>query len=129
MRYNELGQELPDPTPLEVPLGVKRPASLQEQIQAMIRSAVSSAAERNGHETFEEANDFEIDDDDFTDQMTEHEFRTMKVEIPEGAKATLEEFRAKRRESLSSSGKVGGDAGKKGKASSGEVEGAEASGS
>lgn len=113
MRYNELGQECPDDTPVEVPLGMKRPPTLQEQIQMMVRTQLSRAAERNGHETFEESNDFDVDDDDFTDQMTEHEFRTMAVEIPEDARETFEKFRKSRRKEAVVSGAVDGDGTKK----------------
>lgn len=98
MRYNELGQELPDDTPLELPVGMRRPLTLQEQIQQAVRGAVSRAAARHERETFDEANDFDVEDDDgFEASMTVHEFRDMKVEIPDEAKRTFEEFREKRK--------------------------------
>lgn len=96
MRYNELGQELPDSTPLEVPAGFKRPLTLNEQIQAAVRGALSRAAERNDAETFEEANDFDVeDDDDFG--LSPSEFRAMEVEVPDEAKRIFEDWRAKRK--------------------------------
>lgn len=53
--------EYPDPTPLEVPVGFKRPPTIQEMIAKMVR--VSLEAREAGMETFEEAEDFDVDDD------------------------------------------------------------------
>lgn len=64
MRYDRQGRELPDPTPLEIPAGFARPPTLAEQIERCFRQVVSRNAAARGHETFEEANDFEVDDDD-----------------------------------------------------------------
>lgn len=97
MKYNELGQELPDDTPLEMPLGMRRPLTLQEQIQAAVRGAVSRAAARNEMETFDEANDFDMVDDDFEDKVTVHEYREMRVEVPDEAKRVFEDFRKSRK--------------------------------
>lgn len=63
VRQNARGHEVPDPTPLEIPAGFKRPETLQEQIKRLIRGSLSEYAEMHGHETFEEAEDFEVDDD------------------------------------------------------------------
>lgn len=56
------GWEIPDPQPLEIPGGFKKPETLQEQIRRLIRAASREAAEQ-GLETFEEAEDFNVDDD------------------------------------------------------------------
>lgn len=64
MRYNDAGEEIPDDRPVEVPLKFKRPLSIQEEIQRYIRIEASMAAGRDGLETFDEANDFEVEDDD-----------------------------------------------------------------
>lgn len=61
---DEDGREVLDPTPMEPPLGWKRQPSLAEQIRDMVRSEqLRAAAEAQGMETFEEADDFEVDDD------------------------------------------------------------------
>lgn len=73
MKFDELGREVPDDTPLELPFGVRRPESLTEMIQRMIRTDVSRVAEAGGAETFDEANDFEMDDDDAELAPTHHE--------------------------------------------------------
>lgn len=62
-RLNSKGQEIPDSTPVEVPAGFKRPPSLEEQVQRLIRTSLSEWAERNEMETFEEAEDFEVGED------------------------------------------------------------------
>lgn len=56
------GYEVPDSQPLFVE-GVKRPENITDQIRRMIRTETSLAAQMSGHETFEEADDFEIGDD------------------------------------------------------------------
>lgn len=61
--YNERHEEIPDPTPIEVPLNYRRPEPLAEMIARMIR-VESHNAERNGMETFEEADDLEIPDEE-----------------------------------------------------------------
>ena len=62
-RYDEKGRQIPDPTPVEWPLGLTRPRTLAEEIQRHIRGHVSELAAREGYETEEEANDFEVGDD------------------------------------------------------------------
>lgn len=62
--FNEKGEEIPDPTQLEIPLGFGRPRSLQEDIQAMMSAAVQQELAAAGAETFEEANDFDTGEDD-----------------------------------------------------------------
>lgn len=63
VRLDEEGREIPDPTPIELPLGMKRPETLAEQVQRLVRNQVSQYAAIHGHETFEEAEDFDIEDD------------------------------------------------------------------
>lgn len=61
-KYDEKGRELMDPTPMAMPAGFKRPATLQEQLVRHMRAA-ERLAQQNGQESFEEANDFDCDDD------------------------------------------------------------------
>lgn len=56
--------ETPDPTPIEVPSGFKVPETMQEMIQRLVKQEdFRKALEQEGAETFEEAEDFDIDDD------------------------------------------------------------------
>lgn len=63
-RLNEKGQEVPDPTPVGLPLGYQHPPSLEERIQRMIAVTLSRQAAHAGAESFEEANDFDVGDPD-----------------------------------------------------------------
>lgn len=64
-RLNERGQEIPDPTPVAPPVGFVRQKSLAEQIREMVRSErLRQEVEAQGYETFEEADDFDVDEDD-----------------------------------------------------------------
>lgn len=61
---DELGREIPDPTPMQPPVGYKRAPTLAEQIRAMVRSEkLRQEVEAAGAESFEEADDFEVGDD------------------------------------------------------------------
>lgn len=55
--------EVPDPTPLARTVGFQRPPTLREQMQQAIREHLSFQAASQGFETFEEADDFYVQDD------------------------------------------------------------------
>lgn len=59
---DQKGHEVPDPTPVSVPVGYGRPESLQDQIRRMVHLASAEAAAA-GAESFEEADDFDVGDD------------------------------------------------------------------
>lgn len=59
---NEHGYEIPDDTPVSVPTRLRLPQSRAAQIQAYIRQELSRQAAENGHESFEEANDLDVDE-------------------------------------------------------------------
>lgn len=74
MEFDELGRELPDQRPVEWPANIKRPLSLQEEIQRFVRVEMAQRAADYGFETFEEADDFNVEDEeDFVSpyEMTE----------------------------------------------------------
>ena len=77
--YN--GQERADPIPVEMPIGGGRPDTLAELIQKYVREAVSSQAEAEGKETFEEANDFDVEDP-FEIEMEDSRYTEMEEEVP-----------------------------------------------
>lgn len=62
---HEDGSEAPDPVPMAPPLGYVEQPNLWEQMREMIRREMSLAAEAEGKETFEEADDFDVEDDPF----------------------------------------------------------------
>lgn len=57
---DENGHEIPDPRPMAIPSGLGRPETLEEQVRRLVRS---NAFTEPGQETFEEAEDFDVDDD------------------------------------------------------------------
>lgn len=55
---------VPDPEPVAIPVGMKRPATLAEQVARLCRSQeFNRLMDSQGFETFEEADDFDIPDD------------------------------------------------------------------
>lgn len=63
-RLDSRGYEVPDPTPVALPAGFKEPESLEVMIRRLIRSEEwTRATNEEGFESFEESEDFEIDDD------------------------------------------------------------------
>lgn len=56
-------KEFLDPTPMALPVGYRRPPTLQDQVRALVRGALSEQAANRGQETFEEADDFDVGDD------------------------------------------------------------------
>jgi len=91
-QFDEKGREIPDPTPLEMPAGMNRPLTIEEQIQRYVRGHLSRMAAENGQETFEEADDLEMDEyDDPDDIMTPYEVHVMASEIAGKDASNLEE--------------------------------------
>lgn len=74
-RLDENGHEVPDPTPLAIPVGAKKPESLEERIRRLVRSErFGNAMSEQGFETFEESEDFDIEDDPVTNTPYEEFF-------------------------------------------------------
>lgn len=63
MPFDSRGWEIPDQTPVARPVGWTAPESLTEQIRRLVRGELSRQAVEAGHESFEEADDFEVGDD------------------------------------------------------------------
>ena len=62
--FDARGREVSDPTPVEIPVNFRRPETLQEQIRRLIRTEMSAQALNEGKETFDEADDFDIEPDE-----------------------------------------------------------------
>ena len=61
---NSSGHEIPDSVPLAGSLGQRRARSIRDNVVEILRSEKwREAMEENGEETFEEADDFDVDDD------------------------------------------------------------------
>lgn len=65
LKKSPRSRETPDPTPVEIPVQFRRAESMDERIARIVEHSISKEAERQGFETFDEANDFDVDDDLF----------------------------------------------------------------
>lgn len=72
-KHNMKGEEIPDPTPIEVPLR-DRPLSLAEQIIRLTKNDELMRRSREiGLDTFDEADDFDIPESEDMDFRTPYE--------------------------------------------------------
>lgn len=82
MKYDDLGQELPDPTPVEVPVGFRRPETIQEMVARAIHTHEwQKRMQSRGMETPYEADDFDVADD-VELPLSPYELREMQEEAP-----------------------------------------------
>lgn len=72
IKFNKDGRELPDGKPLELPSGMKKPESLKDLVARMVRQHNLVRVDSEGEETFDEANDFDIDEDDSAELFPTH---------------------------------------------------------
>lgn len=65
--HGKNGKEYPRPEPVEMPIGAKKPESLEQKLRKIIRSEkMQAAVSAAGYETFEDANDFDTGEEDLT---------------------------------------------------------------
>ena len=83
MKYNEFGEELPDDTPVEVPLRVRvqRPPTIQELIAMYVRQerALERQMGRTRSES-EEEEDFDVDEEGEDEILTPYELHALAAE-------------------------------------------------
>lgn len=84
MKFDERGFELPDNTPVAIPVGATEPESLEQLMARMIQRELSQMSASVGGETFEESNDFEIEETEPEFGMTQHEVVGLEEEVPIG---------------------------------------------
>lgn len=90
--YTKKGEEIPDPTPMALPVGFRRPETLGDRMKILLRNEeFKRAQEALGEETFEEADDFDVDDPDPLDGAPYED--NFDPDCP-GAIAREQEFRA-----------------------------------
>lgn len=68
------GHEILDPRPMALPVGFQRPPTLAEQVARLVRGHMSDMAAADGFETFEDADDFELDEDIIVPSPWEDDF-------------------------------------------------------
>lgn len=72
--YNDRGEEIPDPRPVELPVGFRPPKSLHDTMRDLLRNEeFRRSLEAKDMESFEEADDFEPDDPDPMARSTPYE--------------------------------------------------------
>lgn len=77
--HDESGRELPDPVPLAPPVGYVPHQSMFEVMRDMIRGEhLKAYAAAQGSENFEEAQDFDVEDDMFPQSSFEGDFEPME---------------------------------------------------
>lgn len=93
-KHTKDGLEVPDPTPISVPL-TSRPLTLAEQIARFTRDETRQhILMRSGMDTFDEADDFEIDSDE-VDKAAPYEVEFNGKELPlAGVQTRLDEQRS-----------------------------------
>ena len=79
-------REVPDPIPVELPLGMGGPPSMRELVQEYVEGALSQRAEEVQMGTFEEEDDFEADDPMLLDLsgFEVNEYEMVEEEVEEG---------------------------------------------
>lgn len=64
--YDKKGGEVLDKTPIEMPVGFKRPKPIQDKIRELVNNAlIMKELSEAGLESFEEADDFDIPDETY----------------------------------------------------------------
>lgn len=85
--------ELPDNTPIELPIGYSHPESLEQVIARMIMASdFRRQQESEGNESFDEADDFDMEEDG--EFKSEHEMSVMQEEYIERRERKVERRRA-----------------------------------
>ena len=94
---DENGSELLNPTPVNTNIELEKPLSMQEQIERLMKGKLSQQAWLQGEETFEEANDFDVDDEFINEPLSgyevqelEEEYITTQPNAPESSEPSTE---------------------------------------
>lgn len=92
--------EMPDPRPLALPVGFEVPEPLHATVQRLVRTTISQNASLEGHETFEEANDFNTGEDE-AEPLSDAERASEMGELLEASKAEILEAELQIKDELS----------------------------
>lgn len=124
--YNARGEEIPDPKPMALPVGFERPEALVDTIRRLVRSEELASAAEAEMETFDEADDFDVEEDLRVDSPYEDDFEPglpgvaarhdeikggMVQEYPKERLEAARETIRKAKENKSGSGRKGGSEG------------------
>lgn len=81
--YNEKGEQIPDNTPVEIPIGFGHPEPLESMIARLVRAESARVQQTGEAETFEESDDFESDEGEL---VSPYQMHNMQEEAPLEAK-------------------------------------------
>lgn len=84
---DDLGREIPDPRPMQPPVGYKKQPSMFELIREATAREVALYAAGREPETFEEADDFDVDDDVDPHSPWENDFDPPWSEVKQAIQA------------------------------------------
>lgn len=84
------GREVPDPTPMAPPVGWFKQPTMVEHIRSLVAHELSRRADAVGHESFEEADDFDLPDGDDPHSPYENEFEPPIAALAEQARKAEE---------------------------------------
>lgn len=76
---DQFGRERPDSRPVAPPVGYKKQPTMVDHVRALVARQLSELAAASGHESFEEANDFEVGED--SDPETAYEVAGYEGEL------------------------------------------------
>lgn len=104
------GQFIPDPTPVAPPIGYQPEQNMFDRMRDLVRRELSAAAADRGHESFEEADDFDVGDD--YEPFSEYELIVEQAQ-PDGPVVNPDPDQAKPTETppTAAGGTEGGDQG------------------
>lgn len=95
---NPDGSEICDSTPIETPLHINRPMSIAERVRSLVQGELSRRAAEQGHESFEEADDFDVGDDYDPTSPYEQNFDQQLAPLPDLPKTDKKTKKAKKSE-------------------------------
>lgn len=80
--HDEKGHEVPNPKPMVIHTDDTRPLTLHEQIKRLFRGEMSRQVQRQGAESFDQADDFDVNDP-FDEELNNSRYEVMTDEYPE----------------------------------------------
>lgn len=107
--FNEKGEELIDDTPVEIPVALRKVVDIRDEMLAYVQTHLSRMADEAGEESFEESEDFEVDDDPAP--IGEHELSDLEDRLSPGEWRRMIGERIKRDKEVRDNGQVSGAGG------------------
>lgn len=92
-KYNSKGQQIPDETPVEVPLHMQQPVTQEQKIAAAVSQEISKHMEAQGDETLEQGMDFEVEDEN--DPLEDSQYTIQDMQEDPEPLMTYEQFEEK----------------------------------